>query len=52
MILLQTLNSACSSAIISRFGGDDFQHDIAGMAEEADSSIAVAVENCPFEGVQ
>ena len=47
VVLLRALNPACSSAIISSAWGlspiqDDFQHDFAGMTDEADSSVVLA----------
>ena len=47
MVLLSALNQACSSAIISLVWvfkpiQDDFQHDLARMTDEADSSVVLA----------
>ena len=47
VVLLLALNPACSSAIIFSVWGfrhiqDDFQHDLARMTDEADSSVILA----------
>ena len=47
VVLLPALNPACSSAIISSAWGlsllqDNFQHDFAGITDEADSSVVLA----------
>ena len=50
-VLLQALNPACSSAVISVLGEpvyDDFQHDSARMTDAADGSVVFNFSGSSF----